>query len=113
MSLVSLYRSNAAMCLQMAMEAKSAEARNDWSELAAKWSQKAEGRFFDDVSLEAPAPSDVFEADNSNDVAPSLVPIEPLSPHRSAAYLPNSVASKPFDGNMDELWARIANVSLD
>ena len=110
MSLVSLYQGNAALCLQMSLQAKSPEARNDWAELAVKWKKKAEGPVFDDTPLETPIMNEVSEPVITANALPWLVP--PPSTAKGS-YVPNPIAPKPFDGNLDDLWARIAAVSLD
>jgi hypothetical protein len=113
MSLASLYRGHAAVCTRMAAVARSLEIKEQWTSLAAKWVQKAEA----DEHLQASAQPQSIRS-------PTLVPTEPkptAAPERPQPIPVPRAESAPTEtrptklnvGSIEEVWTKIANVSLD
>jgi hypothetical protein len=100
MSLSSVFRGNANICFDMAATTQNAEVRQQWADLGRYWQQKLEAsQGGADTPTAIPKPFDT--------PSPSVVPtIERIGAGEFRF-------SKAPIRSLDEIWAEIANVSLE
>jgi hypothetical protein len=96
---VSFYEAQAAMCAQMATDAKSAEMKTRWLAEANVWRQKAEG--VNGLRVPSDAPLSPLEPNLKSQIIETTELIQPLHRERTTPGQPQVVDPQPA---IDEAW---------